>query len=130
MNFRFSWKSNLVGSRVGLLTVCKSLVGTTNGKGNFYVNLNKNVLPSTHYHLSMSLWECSRKKLVFANTRVTVYHSHVDSDLRTDAHHAMIRPRHRFESASAAISLYAVRSECGTGWNALVICTPLERITP
>lgn len=49
--------------------------------------------------------------------------------LPADAHHAMIRPCHRFESASAAISLYAVRSERGTGWNALVICTPLERIT-
>lgn len=49
--------------------------------------------------------------------------------LPTDAHHAMIRPRHRFESASAAISLYAMRLERGTGWNALVICTPLERIT-
>lgn len=50
-------------------------------------------------------------------------------DMPTDAHHAMIRPRHRFEPASAAISVYAVRSERGTGRNALVICTPLERIT-
>lgn len=78
-----------------------------------------------NYHLSVCRYE-NREASVCKQTDQCTSLPHT---LPTDAHHAMIRPRHRFESASAAISLYAVRSERGTGWNALVICTPLERIT-